>query len=300
MDLDLDGLEALEAIVECGSFAGAARRLHKTQSAISYAIAAMERALRVDVFDRSGHRAVLTPAGRLILEESRGLLGAARRIQGVAGLLEQGWEAEMLVILDGIVPQRPLMHALLELGAAGVPTQIQVRVEFLGGVQRRFERDRADLMLVNHMRRRDGDISTPLPPVASALIVSCSHPLAAARRVSLEALRSHVELSIHDSSETSDSLPDARAFGGRRVFYLSGFEAKLQAIEMGLGFGWVPLYLAQQALHQGAVVEVDYVAGSRYSFTPRLVRHRARPLGRAGQRLVEALCGESCPVGQNP
>ena len=60
MNYTLDQLLALEAIHRLGSFASAAESLYRATSAISYSIKSLEDALNVTLFDRSGHRAVLT------------------------------------------------------------------------------------------------------------------------------------------------------------------------------------------------------------------------------------------------
>ena len=57
MPSTLDQLAALDAIERTGSFAGAAATLHRTTSAMSYAIRALEEALGLTLFDRRGHRA---------------------------------------------------------------------------------------------------------------------------------------------------------------------------------------------------------------------------------------------------
>ena len=63
----LDQLLVLEAIVRTGSFAGAARDLHRAPSAISYAVNGLEEALGLVLFDRSGHKAALSPEGQRLL-----------------------------------------------------------------------------------------------------------------------------------------------------------------------------------------------------------------------------------------
>ncbi|MCO4764037.1 MAG: LysR family transcriptional regulator, partial [Myxococcales bacterium] len=60
MRLTLESIETLDAIDTEGSFAGAARKLHKVQSAVSYSVRQLETALGLEIFDRSGHRAQLT------------------------------------------------------------------------------------------------------------------------------------------------------------------------------------------------------------------------------------------------
>ncbi|MGZ5048931.1 MAG: LysR family transcriptional regulator, partial [Usitatibacter sp.] len=77
MALTLESLQVLDAIDRRGSFAGAAEDLHRVPSAITYSVRQLEDGLGIELFDRSGHRAVLTDAGRELLAEGRRLLQAA-------------------------------------------------------------------------------------------------------------------------------------------------------------------------------------------------------------------------------
>jgi DNA-binding transcriptional LysR family regulator len=61
------------AVVDQGSFSAAARHLQRAQSAVTYAIQQLESDLGVALFDRSGRRPLLTPAGNA-------LVGNARRV----------------------------------------------------------------------------------------------------------------------------------------------------------------------------------------------------------------------------
>lgn len=293
MNLHLDGLEALEAIVRTGSFSAAAKELKKAQSAVSYAIQQLENGLGVTVFDRSGHRAELTEEGRVVLEEGRNLLASARRIESLTRQMSEGWEGRMEVVIDGILPMTPMMSVLKRMAEEDIPTQIQVKVEFLGGVQYRFEKDEADIMIVNDFEPRDTLIATPLPEVTVVLATSPGHALAQ-RGIELpwtrRELQSFVELSIHDSSESAKS--DPTMFGGSRVFFLSDFTTKRQALLSGLGFGWVPLYLVEDDLSEGRLTEVPYERGSRYAFRPLLVYRSDRSPGRAGRRFMDLLLSE--------
>lgn len=289
MRISLDAIETLEAIQDTGSFAGAAQRLHKVQSAVSYAIRNLEESLGVTLFDRSGHRARLTDVGRAILDEGRVLLSRARRLETLAARFNDQWEPRLEVVIDGILPVQPILEVLKQLGDEAVPTRMQVKVEFLGGVQDRFEKDRADVMLVKDYTPSTSLIPHRLPEVEAALVVSREHPLARAPGpVELSDLHRHVEITVHDSSE-SRRLINPHLFGGERVFYLSDFLTKKAAILLGLGFGWMPLYLIREELDAGTLCEVPYRGGSRFRFSPSLVHPADRPLGRAGQRFLELL-----------
>ena len=83
------------AIAETGSFAGAARRLGRANSVISYAIANLESQLGVSLLERAGRaRPKLTDAGRAILSDSRGVAIALDGLLAKARGLNQGLEAE--------------------------------------------------------------------------------------------------------------------------------------------------------------------------------------------------------------
>jgi DNA-binding transcriptional LysR family regulator len=282
----LDAMEALDAIDRTGSFAGAARSLHKAQSAVSYAVRQLEEGLGVALFDRSGHRAVLTPQGRAILEEGRALLARARRLTSLAHRFSEGWEPRLHVVVDGVLPLRPVVVALKQLGEEGVPTHVQVTMQFLWGVQRRFEAEDADLMLTKDFEPQPHLIARPLPDQELVLVCGADHPAARSGPHSREDLHAWLELSVHDSSDEARGV-DTHDLGGPRVFYLSDFHAKRQALLLGLGFGWMPLGLVAQDLQGGMLREVGFEAGSRRIFTPQIVHRTDRPLGRAGERLLD-------------
>ena len=68
----LDQLRVFLTVVEVGSFAGAARKLHRATSVVSYSIANLEMQLGVSLFDRKTTRKPqLTDAGRMVLAEAR-------------------------------------------------------------------------------------------------------------------------------------------------------------------------------------------------------------------------------------
>jgi DNA-binding transcriptional LysR family regulator len=99
-DVDVRHLEALVGVAEEGTFGRAATRLGFTQSAVSQQIASLERLLGVQLFDRpKGPRRVeLTPAGELVLDHARAVLG---RLSLAAHELEQLHRGERGRLLVG-------------------------------------------------------------------------------------------------------------------------------------------------------------------------------------------------------
>ena len=293
MKPDLKAIEALDAIARYGGFARAAVKLHRVQSAVSHQIAKLETQLGLRLLDRDDYRVRLTPAGEAILAEGRRLLAQAERVCAVARQLSDGWEPQLLVVMDGILPLDPALAALRRLTAEGVPTRIQVGIEFLHGVQSRFEQDDGDLMLVVDYVADAYLRDEALPDMDCILCVGQSHPLAGASTVSLADLQEHVELSVQHSN--AEQAGDRHLFGCERRVYLPSFDTKREAVLLGVGFGWMPLHRVWRELRAGQLRELRYVGGSRYRFTPRLVYRADKPLGSAGTRFIELLRGGQWP-----
>lgn len=288
MAVDLESLRVLNAVVETGSFAKAADRLHKTQSSVSYQISKLELQLNAQVFDRSSYRAKLTPVGQRILEEGRRLLQQAAYVARLVDQFSEGWEPKLELVVDGMLPTAPVLGVLKEMTDLTIPTRIQFRTEFLGGVQQRFEQHQADLMLVLDYQADPACSAISLQALEAVLVVSHEHPLAARQALDTRELHAFVELTVHDTSYSA-AHGGLQTFGGERVFYLSDFRTKKEALLQGLGFGWMPLEQVRYELQNGKLQEVDYQGGSRYSYSPLLVFRKNEPLGRAGELLKEKL-----------
>ncbi|MBO9589292.1 LysR family transcriptional regulator [Devosia sp.] len=72
--LDLDQLQSFCAIADCGSFTEAARRVNKTQSAVSMQIKRLEERLGHALLSRDGRTVTLTHHGEVLYERARKML----------------------------------------------------------------------------------------------------------------------------------------------------------------------------------------------------------------------------------
>src|SRR5215467_7510320 len=182
--LTLEALQLVDAIARHGSFARAAKALGRVPSAVTYSVRRLEDDLDILLFDRRGHRAQLTPAGAEMLREGRHLLAAAddlvRRVKRVA----RGWEQEMRIALDGVIPFERLLPHLTRFCEVA-PTQVRITHEVLGGTWDALGAGRADLAIG---ASQGGPESTHLGVAYRTLeigrmpfvfVVAPNHPLAA-------------------------------------------------------------------------------------------------------------------------
>lgn len=77
LETDLNTLRTLVAVIEEGGFSAAAKRIHRTQSAVSVQIAKLEDQLGVKLLERTSRSVSLTPAGESFLSYARRILKLA-------------------------------------------------------------------------------------------------------------------------------------------------------------------------------------------------------------------------------
>ncbi|OZI53636.1 LysR family transcriptional regulator [Bordetella genomosp. 5] len=124
--MTLKQLEAFYWAATCSSFLVAADRLHLSLSSLSKRISELESALGVELFDRSGHKAVLTSAGELLLPRAQNLIREAddieqqlKQAQGLRGVCRFGvGELTALTWLPALISNVRLAHPALRLEPA--------------------------------------------------------------------------------------------------------------------------------------------------------------------------------------
>src|SRR5262244_4021472 len=131
----LDQLRVFLTVVEVGSFAGAARRLGRATSVISYSIGNLEAQLGVSLFDRrSTRKPQLTDAGHTVVPEARTITNGVNGLRAkVRGLL-QGLEPEVRLVLDMMLPSARVVDALKAFRAEFPTVSLRVYIEALGAV----------------------------------------------------------------------------------------------------------------------------------------------------------------------
>src|SRR5258708_6623390 len=83
--MSIRDLKTFLAIADCGSFASAARVVHRTQSAVTAQVKALEDDLGVQLFDRSKRPPLLTDAGRAFVSKTAEVVQAYELLFREAG-----------------------------------------------------------------------------------------------------------------------------------------------------------------------------------------------------------------------
>ncbi|MDV2080880.1 LysR substrate-binding domain-containing protein [Marinobacter xestospongiae] len=273
-NITIDALKVLDAIDRKGSFAGAANELYRVPSAISYTVQKLEEDLGVEVFDRSGHRAALTPAGRYLLEEGRSLLEAAEALAHTTRQVAQGWETRLKIAFNCLLPLEALFGAIREFHALGVPVEIQVLEEVFAGTWDALQSRRADLVVgADNVSKPAGQFTTHrLGRMPFVYAVAPDHPLTRARQPLREADIEQFHAAVAADSTRQLPAGSAGIFRRQRSLTVSNLDQKIAIQEAGLAVGWLPLPRIQPQLREGRLVALE-VEDTRQDVDLFLARH---------------------------
>ena len=286
-----DQLSVFVAVVESGSFSGAARKLSRAQSAISYAIANLERLLELELFDRTGRKPVLTEAGRALLEEARTVNVQVDKLLARARQMREGVEPRLSLAVDVFYPMSTLLEVLAEFRREYPNVPVHLHTEALGAVAALVAEELVHFGLSGPLSEFPAGIErSPLTTIDLVTVCAPTHPLAREDGpLSEEQLRRHTQLVLTDRSKLTAGR-DKAVVGGDN-WRLADLPAKLACLCAGFGFGNMPAHMVEGELERGELVRLEVLEWNpEFYALPLFVIHRsAAPPGPAGRWLIAAL-----------
>lgn len=281
----------LAAVVDCGGFAQAASALHKSQSAVSYAVARLQEALDIRILELEGRKAVLTEHGRTLLQRARPLLRDLYALESSAGRLKQGWEPELSLVVDLAFPRDCLLKVIAELQFHCPATQVQVADAVLSGAEEAITQAQADVVVTT--RIPDGVLGDRLLEVDFVAVAAPMHPLfEIAEPLDAKHLERHAQIVIRDSG--TKNRRDEGWLGAKHRFTVSSMEGSRAMVQAGLGYAWLPHHLVRGDLEQGSLQKLPLRAGQTRSVPLYLVTVHPDDAGPAS-RLATA-CFQKCAL----
>lgn len=284
----LDQLRVLVTVVEVGSFAGAARKLNRATSVISYTIANLEAQLGVRLFDReSTRKPQLTDAGRMVLGEARLVASGIDTLRAKTKGLLQGLEPELHVVLDTFLPKDRVVDALTGFFETFPTVSLHLSVETLGAVTQLILDRRATVGVSGPLDTMDGIERISIGAVRMIPVAAASHPLAVAGRNLPGAGREHIQLVLTDRSP----LTEGRTFAvmSSRMWKLADVSSKHMLLNAGIGWGYMPEPMVHDDVAAGRLVELDMPDAASGDYALHAI-HRSDTLpGPAAAWLIERL-----------
>ncbi len=286
--MTFEDLRVFCAVAAERSFSRAARKLRRTQPAVSQAIRRLEAAAGERLIDRSSRDGTLTDAGQLLLDYGTRLLHLANEASMAVGALREVRQGRVLVgANDGGV------YAVLPLVAAFQQQYPGIVVD----VRRLAARQMAQEVL---LRSVDLGVLTFNPPERElqsivvavdelVLLVRPDHPLAGRDRISMEEMGQQTVIAHNDPSPMRDrvlQMYEQRHAPLNIKLALPSLDGIKRAVEMGLGVALLPRRCALAEIARGDLVEVQ-VPDLRSPRQVRLVHRRDTALSHAARAFLE-------------
>lgn len=235
--ISLEQWRALVAVVEAGGYAQAAQALHKSQSAVTYAVQKIESQLGVRAFEIQGRKAVLTPTGHMLYRRGLALLGEAADLEEAARTLSAGWEAEIVLAAEVLFPSWLLIDCLAEFGRESPSTRVEVIESVLGGTPEALLKGQADLAI--SPRVPPGFLGDFLMRLRMVAVAHPGHPLhRLGRELTVRDLKDHRHLTVRDTGAARDRR--AYTVEVEQRWTVSQMATSVEAACRGHGFAWFP------------------------------------------------------------
>jgi DNA-binding transcriptional LysR family regulator len=286
--MQLQDLNAFVVVADERSFSKAARKLHRTQPAVSQAVRRLEDELGERLFDRTSRNGTLTEAGMLLRDHAARLLRVAAEAHTAVRELQQVRRGRVVIGAN-----EAAVHSVLPIVQRFAAQHPHATVE----VRRIPSRQIAAAVLE---RSLDFGVLTFQPPdkglqsisLGGDELVMLAHPghkLASKKRVTIEEVGRETVIAHNDPSPARDrvlQVYERRHAAINIQIALPSLDGIKRAVEMGLGVAVLPKRCALTEIARGHLVAVRVPELS----SPRLVRflfRKSGELSRAASAFLE-------------
>jgi DNA-binding transcriptional LysR family regulator len=286
--MDTRLLRTFSVLARTGSFTRTAAELHVAQSTVTVQIRALEKDLRVQLFDRLPSGAVLTDTGARLLERAQHVLDAEDRLRHEAHSVAPIEGSVTIGASESLCAYRlPLAVAALSRALPTVELHMRAVVTPLEAAEQ-LKSGRIDfaLLLEPHIEVPHVEAEV-IGHESLSLVATAGHPLARSE-TSLEWLTEEKFFLLEEGCSYSDAL-------ARRLLALPGesprmtrfgsIEAVRACVEAGLGIALLPLVSVKADLAAGRLCAVQ----SFPDIPVQMLRHRSRWPTPAAQTVMTRL-----------
>ncbi len=273
-------IQYFAAVAEHGSFRRAAERLDVTQPTLTGQVAALEKALDTQLFERSRTGTLPSSAGRELLPNARRVLEEVRGFADQAAALSTGIEGTYRL---GVTPT---------LGPYLLPSILPpIHAEYTG--LKLYVREGAPVDLEEDLKHAEYDLILTTEPVLSRdlvvaplfreplkLVMAVDHRLAGKPRVNRSDLVGEQVLNIHEHHLFHRQIADlCERLGATllRDYEGTSLDTLRQMVVMGMGIAFLPSLYVRSEIREREELRITEVQGVTVYRNHALVWRPASP-----------------------
>jgi len=295
--ITLDQFTVFMTIIEEGSFAAAARKLGRAQSAITYAIQKLEHQSGVALFDRASYRPTLTDQGRALLPRIRRIIDDVSdfrvQVQGMA----QGIETELILVIDNFLPLSLIAPALEKFHTAFPMVQLRINAVWTHDAKHHLVEGHADLgvFLLNPTAPSELE-NKVIANIDLVVVAAPNHPLVElSPGFPREEMQDHLQIVVSNPSLAGD----VNAYGvvGVNQWRVSEVRLRHNLIVAGIGWGSMPRPMVEAEIERGELVILEPAQWDSSDTMPRITtviaKCRDKALGPAATFLMDEISAKA-------
>ncbi|HHF7372904.1 LysR family transcriptional regulator [Legionella bozemanae] len=276
----LEQWRVLQTVIDEGSFAKAAIKLHKSQSNISYTITKLQDMLGLQLLQLEGRKAVLTEHGVELLKLSRQITRAAKNVENAALNLKSSHEKSLRLAIDELFPSPLLMAVLQEFGQKNKHTKLIINQGLLSGPSDQLIHGEAELALISKIP--EGYTGNKLMDVHFLPYAHKDSSLHQ-KQVTLEDLYDERYLIAQDSGRNKKR--NEGWLGSEFHWKVSTLEMKIQCVVYGIGFGWLPQQIVEA--RNLPILPLNMEENNIRTYPVYLVHHQPQEVGPSAKLLID-------------
>ncbi|MBI3561550.1 MAG: LysR family transcriptional regulator [Gammaproteobacteria bacterium] len=257
MNITMQQMLALDAVVNEGSVQAGARLLHKTHPSVITALKNLEEELGFVLFDRSGYRSVLTAEGKAFHQGVRRILSNLQDLKNRARHIKIGEETELNIVLGDITPMADALSVLRRFVEDYPHTRINLFFENLYGPNEWLLDGKADL-IIHHIDKSDPRYEyrdfcqvSVVPVIAPGFL-----PFPISDNIHYTDMQGYTQCIIRDT---------ALRGGNKNYFVLDDTphitvgdqHTKKEVILQRMAWGHMPLFLIDDELSSGNLISLE-------------------------------------------
>ena len=252
-------LQILVAVARHGGYTRAAEALHLTQPTVSMQVKKLSEAIGMPLFEQSGKKLQLTPAGRKTLDASRDILNRLELLGGEISSLTGEVKGELRIAV--VTTAKYFMPHLLGVFVQRYPdVEPRLMVTNREKVLERLEEAQDDLLIMGKVPKELDVQSTPFLDNDLVVIAPPGHRLAKKRAIPLKRLLEERILLREPGSGTRlamDKLFREQGLELEPYMELGSIEAIKQAVMAGLGISVMSTHNLRLELDSGKICVLD-------------------------------------------
>ncbi len=299
--MDYDQLASFLEVAKLQSFSRAAEKLYRTQPAISAQIRLMEQECGEKLFDRSGKKVLMTPAGEILYRYAQKLIDLQKEaLQAIAELNQTprgklyigANEATCLYVLPKTFAKFKQLYPLV---------QISIYRNFSHKILQKVQEGAVDMGIVTLPLTANNLDVIPVYRDEVQVVVPKNHPLAKNRSVTVEAM-SHYPLVIPKTGRTRVMLDRLlRDYRGHLQISmeLASVETIKKFVGAGLGISIISRTYAQPEVAAG-VLKLIPLEGQKLYRDLGLIYRRDRYLSLPAKVFIEVVRQSTAPGNSDP